>query len=101
MQSMYICYLSLSSISRAMPPYTANYLEDKARRESVADMMRIGDWRKVMDSFHGGEEARDPLLVWIRPSLQSLNFIKQQINGFGLNSIASIGCGCGTYGTNV
>ena len=84
-----------------MPPYTANYLEDKARRESVAEMMRIGDWRKVMDSFHGGEEARDPLLVWIRPSLQSLNFIKQQINGFGLNSIASIGCGCGTYGTNV
>ena len=74
-----------------MSVYTSNYLEDKARRETVAEMMRVGDWRGVMDSFHGGEHARDPLLVWIRPSLQCLQFIKQQINSLGINSISSIG----------
>ena len=81
--------------------YTANYLEDKARREAVVEMMRRGDWRGVMDSFHGGEEARDPLLVWVRPSITALDFIKKQINGLGLDSIASIGCGCGTLGEGV
>ena len=84
-----------------MSVYTANYLEDKARREAVVEMMRQGDWRGVMDSFHGGEEARDPLLVWVRPSLAALDFIKMQIRGLGLDSIASIGCGCGTLGERV
>ena len=84
-----------------MSVYTANYLEEKARREGVVEMMKQGEWRGVMDSFHGGEEARDPLLVWVRPSLTALDFIKKQINGLGLNSIASIGCGCGTLGETV
>ena len=41
-----------------MSVYTANYVEDKQRREAVVEMMRAGDWRGVIDSFHGGEEAR-------------------------------------------
>ena len=41
-----------------MSVYTANYVADKQRREAVVEMMRAGDWRGVMDSFHGGEEAR-------------------------------------------
>ena len=41
-----------------MSVYTANYVEDKQRREAVVEMMRAGDWRGVIHSFHGGEEAR-------------------------------------------
>lgn len=78
-----------------MSVYTANYLEEKKRRDDVVEMMRMGNWRGVMDTFHSGEESRDPLLVWIRPTVHCLNFIKQQINSLGVNSISSIGCGCG------
>ena len=41
-----------------MSVYTANYVEEKQRREAVVEMMRAGDWRGVIHSFHGGEEAR-------------------------------------------
>ena len=51
-----------------MSVYTANYVADKQRREAVVEMMRAGDWRGVMDSFHGGEEAR-----WGRGSVYSHN----------------------------
>ena len=81
-----------------MSVYTATLVEDLARREAVADMMRAGDWRGVIQTFQGGEDRRDPLLVWIRPSLACLNFIKQELAGLGLNSISSVGCGNGTLG---
>ena len=44
----------------------------------------------------GIDEYREPLLVWIRPTLASLTFIQQQVNKLGLGSISSVGCGCGT-----
>ena len=61
-----ICiYTTLSSpLSRRMSVYTATLLEDLARREKVAAMMRAGDWRAVINTFQGGEEARDPLEHW-------------------------------------
>ena len=31
--------------------YTATLLEDQARRAEVADMMRAGDWRGVINTF--------------------------------------------------
>ena len=40
---------------------TATLLEDLARREAVADMMRAGDWRGVIQTFQVGEDSRDPL----------------------------------------
>ena len=81
-----------------MSVYTATLLEDLARREAVADMMRAGDWMGVMKTFQGGEERRDPLLLWIRPTISCLNFIKQELERLSLNTISSVGCGNGTLG---
>ena len=80
--------------------YTATLVEDLARREAVADMMRAGDWRGVIKTFHceEGEDTRDPLLVWIRPSLACLKFISSCVRGLGLSSVSSVGCGNGTLG---
>ena len=96
----HICiYILLSSSSsRTMSVYTATLLEDMARREEVAAMMRAGDWRAVIKTFEGGEKRRDPLLVWIRPSILCLNFIKSSLSLLGLNSISSVGCGNGLLG---
>ena len=54
--------------------------------------------RGVIQTFQGGEDSRDPLLVWIRPTIACLNFIKQELARLGLNSISSVGCGNGTLG---
>ena len=81
-----------------MGVYTATLVEDLARREAVADMMKAGDWRGVIETFQGGEEGRDPLLVWIRPTMACLNFIKQELSRLRLDSISSVGCGNGTLG---
>ena len=34
--------------------------------------------------------------MWIRPSLLSLEFIRQEVTSLGLEAVASVGCGCGT-----
>ena len=78
--------------------YTATLVEDLARRQVVADMMRAGDWRGVIQTFQGGEDSRDPLLVWIRPTLACLDFIKQELARLSLMEISSVGCGNGTLG---
>ena len=70
-----------------MSVYTATLQEDLARREKVAAMMRAGDWRAVINTFQGGEEARDPLLVWIKPSLSCLNFIKVELSKSSMNYV--------------
>ena len=85
-------------MSETMGVYTATLVEDLARREAVADMMKAGDWRGVIETFQGGEEGRDPLLVWIRPTMACLNFIKQELSRLRLDSISSVGCGNGTLG---
>ena len=71
-------------------------VEQVARRAEVASLQRAGDWRAVLSMFQGGEEARDPLLLWVRPTLASLSFLAQQLASRGLARLASIGCGCGT-----
>ena len=81
-----------SSSPDTMSVYTATLLEDQARRERVAAMMRAGDWRAVIHTFQGGEKDRDPLLVWIRPSVICLNFIKSSLALLGLSSISDTGC---------
>ena len=85
-------------LPETMSVYTATLLEDQARRARVADMMRAGDWRGVINTFQGGELDRDPLLVWIRPSIDLLLFIKEELRQLGLNSLSSVGCGNGALG---
>ena len=50
----------------------------------------------MLQEFQGDDDYREPLLVWIKPSLASLSFIKTQLTNIGLSHISSVGCGCGT-----
>lgn len=50
----------------------------------------------MVQEFQGDEDYREPLLVWIKPSLSSLSFIQTQMSKIGLTHISSVGCGCGT-----
>merc|ERR1719193_865786 len=58
--------------------------------------MRVDDWRSVLQVFQNDHGYREPLLVWVRPSLSLVNFIAEEMRKVGLNKISSVGCGCGT-----
>ena len=76
--------------------HTEDYFSKKERKEKVVKRMEEGDWEGVLQEFQSTDEYREPLLLWIRPTLASLYFIKEQIDYLGLAGISSVGCGCGT-----
>ena len=57
-----------------------DWVTQKNRKEKVVEMMRNGDWRQVIKEFHGDDKYREPLLVWIRPTLHCLEFIRNSAN---------------------
>lgn len=70
------------SLKKKMAPagQTMDWVTQKNRKEKVVEMMRNGDWRQVIKEFHGDDKYREPLLVWIRPTLHCLEFIRNSAN---------------------
>merc|ERR1719250_220310 len=75
---------------------TVEYTSKQERKEKVLQLIQKGDWRAVIQEYEGIDEYREPLLVWIRPPLACLTFIQQQLTILGLDTVSSVGCGCGT-----
>ena len=90
---------------------TVEYTSKQERKEKVLQLIQKGDWRAVIQEYEvstcviylvmmcmvkGIDEYREPLLVWIRPTLACLTFIQQQLSMVGLDTVSSVGCGCGT-----
>ena len=77
-----------------------NYLAKKEKRDEVVAMMTSGNWRSILDLYDDEVEMyHEPLLVWIRPSLEMLRWLEAELRslfpaGKSAN-ILSIGCGCG------
>ncbi len=73
------------------------------RQERKAQMIKLaeeGEWKNILDIYESrseenGHRYHEPLLVWVRPSRQMLNFIQTELNKLNVSSILSIGCGCG------
>jgi len=49
------------------------------RKQKMISLMEIGDWKSVLSEFDSDEGYREPLLVWIRPSLEMLKFIEEEL----------------------
>ena len=58
--------------------------------------MKAGNWQGVLAEFTEDSCYREPLLVWIKPSLSCLEFIEAEVRSLGLGHLSSVGCGCGT-----
>ena len=56
--------------------------------------MESGDWRSVLGHFDGEDKYHEPLLVWIRPDLDTLHFIRDRLADLGVSHIVSVGSGC-------
>ena len=53
------------------------------KRKMIA-LMEIGDWRSVLNEFDSDRDYREPLLVWIRPSFEMMNFIRDELTRFAI-----------------
>ena len=54
-----------------------DWVSKTRRKEAVVEMMRAGDWRAVLAEFNT-EQYREPLLLWIRPNLSCLEFLRAE-----------------------
>jgi len=73
-----------------------DWITARNRKEKMIEMMKDGNWRGVLAEFTEDSCYREPLLVWIKPSLGCLQFIAAEVGRLGLAHLSSVGCGCGT-----
>ena len=65
--------------------------ERKVRKEEVLECMKQDNWKGVLDHFNRpGDKYREPLLVWIRPSVAAIKFIEHALKR--LISIIILAC---------
>ena len=57
----------------------------KERKQRMIDLMETGDWAKILKEFDDDRSYREPLRVWVRPSLPMLKFIKDEVMKLKLN----------------
>ena len=79
-----------------MAPQAMDWITARNRKEKLIEMMKAGNWRGVLAEFTEDSCYREPLLVWIKPSLGCLQFIAAEVGRLGLDHLSSVGCGCGT-----
>ena len=71
-------------------PADVHYFTKVERKKNLINFMENGDWQSVLDFYDKTEKYREPLLVWIRPSLDSLQFIETcLINNLGINKVVT------------
>ncbi len=56
-----------------------DYWSQKAQRDSIVSLASSGDWRGVLDAYDKDSSYRDPLLVWVRPSIGLLQFLETHL----------------------
>ena len=57
-----------------------DHFERKARKEEILELQKNDDWKGVLDHFsRPGDKYHDPMLVWIRPSIEAIKFIESEL----------------------
>jgi hypothetical protein len=46
------------------------------KKNKILNLMESGDWQSVLEQYDKPENYREPLLVWLRPSLEMLKFVE-------------------------
>ena len=60
-----------------------DHFERKARKEEILECMKNDDWKSVLDHFsRPGDKYHDPMLVWIRPSIEAIKFIETELKRY-------------------
>ena len=65
-----------------------HYYTKLERKKVILNFMENGDWQSVLDRYDKSDKYREPLLVWIRPSLDCLQFIEKcLIDNLGIEKV--------------
>ena len=68
------------TFSKSMGKIIEDHYERQVRKEEVLECMKQDNWKGVLDHFNRpGEKYREPLLVWIRPSVGAIKFIESEL----------------------
>ena len=46
-----------------------DWVTARNRKEKLVEMMKVGNWRQVLGEFTEDPSYREPLLVWVKPSI--------------------------------
>lgn len=57
------------------------------RKQKMIDYMRDKNWNKILEEFDADEAFREPLLVWIRPSLDLMHFLRDTLLQLDINKV--------------
>ena len=48
--------------------------------DCILELQKNDDWKGVLDHFsRPGDKYHDPMLVWIRPSIEAIKFIESEL----------------------
>ena len=56
-----------------------DWVTARNRKEKLVEMMKVGNWRQVLGEFTEDPSYREPLLVWVKPSLACLEWLADQV----------------------
>ena len=58
-----------------------DYFSRLERKKFILELMEAGDWRGVVEQFDADKNYREPLLVWLKPSIEMLKFLETCLLG--------------------
>ena len=56
-----------------------DYFSKLERKKLILSFVENGDWKRVLEYYDTDYKFREPLLVWIKPSLDLLIFIEETL----------------------
>ena len=56
-----------------------DYFSKLERKKLILSFVESGDWKRVLEYYDTDYKFREPLLVWIKPSLDLLIFIEETL----------------------
>uniref|UniRef100_A0A0K2TUM3 Uncharacterized protein n=1 Tax=Lepeophtheirus salmonis TaxID=72036 RepID=A0A0K2TUM3_LEPSM len=64
-----------------------DFLTRRALKSELITLMEKGDWRKILQFYEERDDYREPLLLWIRPSLEILQYLEFELHSYGLSKV--------------
>lgn len=59
----------------------------------ILELYKMNKWREIISRYHNHAERNK--LLWVFPSEENLEFIKEVLGEYKCNNVLSIGCGSG------
>lgn len=66
---------------------------EESMTEVVLKLYRLGKWKEIVEKYHDHKDRNK--LLWVFPSEDNFEFLKECLKEFKCKGVASVGCGSG------